>query len=418
MKRSIAIFSLLLVVVSCPTTLCQDNDAARKLELDKQRSKRLIDELLSLVQRRTVMRDQAKAIAKWDPSLQLRMQSAYINAVTLEASNRATPFSQAVPTFMRWRDQRVATCNNRASSNPENAIWFMVQDNTQFKLAMASASMQRYLEANLDAQTLASNRAALIQLSYELEKNFELMREKIDWIGRRSALEHQESLSLARLEKARDPYNPGLALIEAVAHRSNGDFGEALQCMDDIDNLNERMQVLHFVLRLQIEWLLGNKESSESLSRELFVIGKEYGMVEPLLVRGWIALAEGNTELSNDCGSRIRNIAPDYVEGVVLKAWSMLLQPRPASRDASTMLLGIAPRTNAEDWYFHEVLAYAYAQREQWTKAEKEIGIAVDAAPSHLVDYLRSQQTAISSRNLPKIDMREHLKETWRIQSP
>jgi tetratricopeptide (TPR) repeat protein len=418
MKWSDGIYSLVLLVLLSPTLLGQDNEAAQRAELDKGRSKRLLDDLQSLVQRRAAMRDQAKAITKLDPSLQLRMQSAYINAVSLEASNRATPFSQAIPTFMRWRGQRAAQCGDRSSNNPDNAIWFMVQDNTQFKLAMASASMQKYLEANLDAQTLASNRAALVQLSYDLEKNFESMREKIDWLGRRSAWEHQQSLDFVRLEKARDPYNPGLALIEAVAHRSNGDFGKAIQCMDDIDNLNERMQVLSFVLRLQIEWLLGNKENSETLSRELFVIGKEYGMVEPLLVRGWIALAEGNTELSNDCGNRIRNIAPDYVEGTVLKAWSMLLQPRPASRDASTMLLGIAPRTNAEDWYFHEVLAYAYAQREQWTKAEKEIGIAVDAAPSHLRDYLGSQQTAIASRNLPQIDMREHLKETWRIQSP
>jgi hypothetical protein len=209
-----------------------------------------------------------------------------------------------------------------------------------------------------------------------------------------------------------------MALVQAAAHRTNGDFRNALRCIDEVDSLSEQLVVLHIVMRLQIEWIQENKEQCEALSKEAILLGREYGMVEPLLVRGWIALAEGDTDLSYSCAIQIRKFFPDYIEGPVLQAWSMLLKPRPVSRDASLLLQGVSAITNTNDWHYHHVLAFASLQRKQWDKADKEITLAIDSAPSHLRSYLEKQRSAMRNRDEPAFDVGRFLRDTWRIQVP
>lgn len=409
-------FSLLL---ACSSLAYQD--AEPELEVDRKRSQKYVSELRRLAQARTVIREQVQAIDNRDRSLEFQMRSAFIEAAAADAMNRATPFLQTTPVFAKRMDQRFSTNRLPTTGQPAQAagsMWFMVQNNTHLKTALASTSIQKLLQSNANAAQLVSDRAAMMKYANAIDSNFESIRAKVDWLGRRSMLEHQEALRLASDERVRDPQNAGLALVQSAAHRMNGDFGDALQCIDEVDHMNEQLLILQLVVRLQTEWIQGNQEQSKSLSREALVLGKEYGMVEPLLICGWIALAEGDTDLSFSCANRIRTIAPNYLEGHVLQAWSMLLKPRPDSREASLLLKGVSSITNSEDWQFHHVLAYASLLRKQWEKAEHEMTLAIDTAPSHLRNALEQQQNAIRSRDIPTVDLQKFLRDTWRINQP
>jgi tetratricopeptide (TPR) repeat protein len=403
----------------CPALAYQDADPG--IEVDKKRSQKYVSELRRLAQARTVIREQVQAMDNRDRSLEFQMRSAYIEAVSADAMNRATPFLQATPVFAQRMDQRFTPNRSTNPGQPGPAggsMWFMIQNNTYLKTALASASMQKLLQSNANAAQLASDRAAMMKYASALDSNFDSIRAKVDWLGRRSMLEHQEALQLASDERVRDPQNAGMALVQAAAHRSNGDFGDALRCMDEVDHLNEQLLILQITLRLQTEWIQGNQEQSQALAKEVLVLGREYGMVEPLLICGWIALAEGDTELGFSCANRIRTFAPNYLEGHVLQAWSMLLKPRPDSRQAALSLKGVSSLSNSEDWYYHHALAYASLLRKQWDNADKEFTLAMDTAPSHLRDYLEKQQSAVRSRDMPQMDLQRHLRDTWRINAP
>lgn len=401
-------------------------DADPGLELDRKRSEKYIDELRRLSLARLAIREQVQVLEQKGQSLELSMRSAFIEGASLRAMNKATPFFDITPAFaqqmnLRFGQTRTAPMRPPGLGVPANAdgtIWWMVQSNTMLKRTMETASMQKYLQSSAAAAQIASNTQTLITFANAVGGNFDAMRSKVDWLGRRSALEHQEALRFASDQRVRDPQNAGLALVQAAAHRTNGDFRDALRCIDEVDNLSEQLAVLHVVMRLQIEWIQGNKEQGESLSKEAIVLGREYGMVEPLLIRGWIALAEGDTDLSYSCAIQIRKIFPDYIEGPILQAWSMLLKPRPESRDASLLLQGVSAITNTNDWHYHQVLAFASLQRKQWDKADKEITLAIETAPSHLRSYLENQRNAMRNRDEPEFDVGQYLRDTWRIQVP
>lgn len=404
-----AIILSVITLVGCVFT---QEDAATS-DHDAARASRFADQLKLQLEVRSSIRQQAVTLEQLDASLESRLRVAWIQAWHAEMLNRSTPMLQANPMFASMRPRNLNIDNAEGGS----MLWYSLQDNTQLKILLASKAYEQAMEAQSNANTLANHRAAILEIADATEDNFQEFRRRVDWLGRRSEKEHAKALSLASDRKPKDRLNPGMGLIESAALRSLGDFGACLRRLDELDDYSDRMLVMHLVFRLQIEFLNDNEASVQELAKEAYMLGKEYQILEPLLVRGWIAISDAQWNVAHDCANAILLVDPDSVEGAVLKAWATVLGKKSQAKEAATILRAAKVHTDRDDWYFFEASAYVYAAQTRWKDASEAINEALKRSPSHCSSFLEAMKTELDKKQLPVIDWKKRFKETWTLQT-
>jgi hypothetical protein len=238
----------------------------------------------------------------------------------------------------------------------------------------------------------------------------------VDWLGRRSIAEQKAAVQLAEQHRAKDARNPGMALVQACGLRSLGEYGQCLDRMDEIDDYFQKLQILHMALRMQIEYLNDNQDELKSLANEATLLANEYQLIEPLLVRGWINIAQNELGAARNAVNAIRQIAPEYLEGNVLAAWETMLSSPRKAKDAVSLLRSAAIRKGVDDWFYHEALANALALSNNWNGASDQIDEAIRYAPVFMQSELAEERDAMVAKKLPKLDWDARLRKTWRLQ--
>ncbi len=408
---------ILLLCLFISTAIAEDPKAAKAPKsVDEARAERFADHLKGLVKNRDALRQHCESIVKQDYTLERAVWQEWSQAVTAYQAAAMTPQFQLAPRFGVLSQQTrfvLAEGNNNANGNQ---VWYAIQDNSMLKQAWANQSFLRQVEANLDAATLANHRIALFDISNQVDRNFEEFRSQVDWMGRRSKNEHDAALQVTREARIKDPRGAGISLIQAAAYRSLGNFGDCIDRMDEIDDFFPKLQVLHLTFKMQLEFLNDNNDELKKVLPEATYIGNEYQLVEPLLIRGWIGVAQKNWPMAHDSASDIKRIAPEWLEGAILSAWITMSTEPKKGKDAVSSLRGAAIRKSTDDWYFDEAIAQAFAMSGNWEQAKSHMGLALRVAPDFVRDDLQKELDQFARKQLPTIDWNVRLRGAWTLQ--
>jgi tetratricopeptide (TPR) repeat protein len=273
------------------------------------------------------------------------------------------------------------------------------------------------MSAQASLQSIQGNRAALLDIANQANRNFALLRARVDLMGRRSRQEHVAAIAIARDSRIADPRNAGMALIEAASLRSMGEFGDADDLLDEIDDYFLQLQVIHAMMRAQFDFVNNNPDRAKKTMAEIGPIAKEQAWFEPLLVRGWMAIADGDLSSAKRWAYEAKTIAPENVEVAVLIAWSLMEDSPRKSKDAISILRDVGIRSSPDDWFYLEALANAWARQSDWKQAKQQFDYALESAPIHMHSSLEQQLKSVENKRAPQIEWASRLRSHWKLET-
>lgn len=414
----------LVLIVLCTALLCcapvhgqgAAGGAAAGEEIDSERCTAYVEAIQNIIEHRDGLKKRCTDLESRDLSLQESVRSAWLSATRSANILSNTPQLTIYPYLANVvGSTRTSTSDLQSQYNNSNSIWYALQDNTMYRNHLMISIWADQAQAQSQYANLIQNRVALRDIADSADRNFEEFRKKADWLGRRSRMEHEAVLKLVREARINDERNAGLSLIEAASLRTTGQFGESLDRMDYIDDYFLPLQIIHVMAQAQIEFLNDNTEKAEKMINEAGVYALENKIYEPILIRGWVAIANDNADAAKNFANSIRNFDNTNVEAAVLGAWANLEISSKRARDAISLLRSVAIHINEEDWFFHEAMANAYAAANDRKSAIKHIDQAINHAPSHMRTELLKQKAEFEKNKLPVIVWKDRLKATWKI---
>jgi len=411
--RSFCLLVLAILFARTSISIAQD-----PLTVDTERTKRFIETLENLGKNRDVIRKQCNAIESRDQLLAGQMRSYWLSSVSKYQTALMTPQYNAMPILQRIAASNQGLGRRLSISDPQtNGIWSRLQDNSMaIKMLNASALNDQVL-AQVSLQSIRSNRLGLLDIANQADRNFALLRAQADWMGRRSRMEHEEAIKIAREAQVADPRYAGMALVEATAHRSLGDFKAADDLLDQMDDYFFQLQVIHAMMRAQCDFINNNVEQSNKIMAEIGPIAKERRWVEPLLLRGWLAIADGELDAAKRWAYEAKEIAPEYLEVSVLIAWVTFEDSPKKVKDAISILRDGGIRSSPDDWFYLEAMANGFARKGDWKQAQNQMEYALETAPSHVRSNLQTQMVDIELERIPRIEWDKRLRSHWKLDN-
>lgn len=400
------------------TSICAQDAAgdAGAAAIDIDRCTKYVETIENIIAHREGLKKRCADLEGRDLSLQESLRSAWFSAVSKTNVLNNTPQLSVAPYLSNViRSQRLSNSDLQSQFSNNGYLWYALQDNTFYRNQLMLSIWADQIQAESQYANLYQNRVALRDIADSADRNFEDFRKKADWLGRRSRMEHDAVLKLVREARIDDERNAGLFLIEASSLRTTGQFGECLDRMDYIDDYFLPLQIIHVMAQAQIEFLNDNNEKADKMINEAGGFALENKISEPILVRGWLALANGNEDAAKNFANSIRNFEPNNVEAAVLGAWANLQLSSKRGRDAVTLLRSVSVHVNEEDWYFHEALANAHSAAGDKKSAIKHIDIALDHAPSHVRAELLRQKADMEKNKVPVVAWKDRLKASWKL---
>jgi tetratricopeptide (TPR) repeat protein len=386
-------------------------------DIDEQRAKRYAKELENLVRAREVFRKQCGAIQARQALLSHQFQSQWLQSILAYENMLNTPQFQATPILRGIASStgRMGRMLKAGQDQNGDLIWCRLQDNSIAKNMLAQSVLANRNGAMAAVNQFNSNREALLEIARQADRNFTSLRSQADWMGRRSQAEHEIAIEIANKSLLDDPRNAGMALVKASALRSLGEFGDADDLLNDIDDYFFQLQVIHAGMRAQCDFVDDHPDRVKKILAEVVPLAKSYGWVEPLLVRGWVSLAMGDYDAAKRYASEAKGIAPEYLEVGLLLAWAIMEGTPRKSDDALEILRDFGVRSSTDDWYYTEALGHASARMENWNQAKKQFEYALETTPSHFQSTLQGYLADIEARRTPKVDWKMRLVAQWKI---
>jgi|GEM_PF-6584047 len=400
--------------------LCDTLCAQAPPNVDQERTNRYVESLEDLKKVRAAIRKQCNAIEARDRLLVGQLQSQWMGSVLKYEAALNTPEFTATPIL---RDICGSNGNLgarlRACDPQSGGIWSRIQDNSFTKNFLAASAISDRLAAQSSLQALLSNRESLLDIANRADINFVALRARADWMGRRSRMEHQAALAIARDAQVNDPRNAGMALIEATSLRSLGEFGDSDDLLNEIDDYFLQLQVIHAMMRAQFDFVNNNLDRAKKTLAEICPIAKKQGWVEPLLVRGWMALAAHDLPNAKRWAYDAKALAPEHLEVAVLIAWTHIEDPSKKSKEgkeAIAILRDAGIRSSKDDWHYLEALANGWARQSDWKQAKQQIEYASETAPSHMQASLQQQLDSIENKKAPQHEWGNRLRSHWKLE--
>ena len=386
------------------------------LTVDTERTKRFIETLKDLGKNRDVIRRQCSTIESRDKLLAEQMQSYWLSAISKYQAAFITPQYGAMPVLGGIATSNQGLGRRLCVADPQtNGIWCRLQDNSMAINMLKASALNDQLLAQNALQSIRSNRIGLLDIANQADRNFTLIRSQVDWMGRRSRMEHEEAIKIAREAQMADPRNAGMALVEATAHRSLGDFKAADDLLDEMDDYFFQLQVIHAMMRAQCDFINNNVEKSNKTMSEIGPIAKERRWVEPILLRGWMAVADGEFDAAKRWAYEAKEIAPEYLEVAVLSAWVTFEDSPKKTKDAISNLRDAGIRSSPDDWFYLEAMANGFARKGDWRQAQNQMEYALETAPSHVRSNLQAQLLEIEQKQVPRIEWAKRLRSHWKL---
>ena len=405
--------SLVLAILFSRASISMAQD---QLTVDTERTKRFVETLQDLGKNRDVIRKQCSAIESRDQLLAEQMRSYWLSAVSKHRTAFYTPQYGAMPILGGIAASNQGLGRRLSIADPQtNGVWYRLQDNSMAINMLNFSALNDQLSAQNSLQSILSNRVGLLDIANQADRNFALVRAQADWMGRRSRMEHEEAIKIAREAQMADPRNAGMALVEATAHRSLGDFKAADDLLDEMDDYFFQLQVIHALLRAQCDFINNNVERSNKTMAEIGPIAKERRWVEPLLLRGWMAIASGEFDAAKRWAYEAKEIAPEYLEVSVLSAWVTFEDSPKKAKDAIRILRDAGIRSSSDDWYYFEAMANGFARIGDWKQAQSQMEYALETAPSHVRSNLQAQLVGIEQTQVSRIEWAKRLRSHWKL---
>lgn len=406
---SLAVVSILVVYDS----VC----AQEPPNIDDVRTKRYVEAINDLVKSRVAIRKQCTAIEDRDKLLVGQMQSQWLGSILKNEAALNTPQFTATPILRSvCRSRGTLGTQLMAGGSQTGGVWSRLQDNSMAIKFLAMSSFADRLAAQSSYQSLQANRVALLDIANQANRNFKSLRARADWMGRRSRSEHQAAVAIARDSRIADPHNAGMALIEATSLRSLGEFGDADDLLNEIDDYFFQLQVIHAMMLAQFDFVNNNPDRAKKTMAEIVPIATEQAWVEPLLIRGWMAVADGDFSNGKRWAYEAKKIAPEYIEVAVLIAWAIMEDSPKNGKDAIKILRDVGIRSSPDDWFYLEALGNGWTRQSDWKQAQQQLEYALETAPSHMQSSLRQQLLSIENKQTPQIDWTSRLRSHWKLE--
>jgi tetratricopeptide (TPR) repeat protein len=385
-------------------------------DIDEQRSQRYKDAIQNLVRSRGKLQKECEKLQFREEALVREMQLCWNSWIAKQQAYLNSPNCIAIPTIRETANtmSKSGRYLNTVSSG-SCYILHQIQDMAYAKNLLAVTAAQDKNNAVMAFSNIRINRIALLEIANQADRIFGNLRRQVDWMGRRSRIEHEGALEIAMEALSSEPGNAGIALIAAASHRSLGAFGDSDDLLNDIDDHFLRLQVIHAMFQAQFDFVNDHSERLKKIVAEIGPFAKENGWVEPLVFRGWIAIVDGQYATAKRWGNEAKEIDPQFLEVGVLIAWAIMEDSPKKSKEAIEVLKDFGTRYAPDDWYYFEALANAWARQNDWNQAKQQLSYALETAPSHMQPSLLEQMDQFKNRRIPTIDWKSRLKAQWKL---
>ena len=133
------------------------------------------------------------------------------------------------------------------------------------------------------------------------------------------------------------------------------------------------------------------------------------------MVRGWMAIADGEHTAAKRWAYDAKEVAPANIEVAVLTAWVTFEDSPKRAKGAMSILRDAGIRSSSDDWFYFEALANGFARQGDWNQALQQLDYALEIAPSHARENLKTQSVDIEKKRVPQIGWAKRLRSHWKL---
>ncbi len=414
-----ACFYAMMLLATMLTTRAVAQDEAPAIDAgDAKRTTLYVEQLEDKQAARLKLQRRAEALSAYLPSLQKDIQYALQDGLATESQLRNTPELQAVEHLgltglsQGCRNRQI---DDRLTNQPGYFIWYSLQDNTLYRQQLFLELEGAAIRTQQGYSALRSNRQAFFEIAKEADANFLEFYRLADLMGRRSAAELEAARQLSQVWLQDDPKHAGAMLTHVYCLRNEGRFDECERWLGQLDRNYPTMEAIHATVAAQIAFISGDSAKAVKYLDRAVPIASKLEIGEPLLIRGWLSMADQKWARAKQDSSMLYKIAPKRLESIVLHALAIVADRPTAARDALKMLREAQLRTSKSDWFYQEAMGIVQAAAGDRVQAVKAFEMAVANCPSHLRQSLIAERDVAADGNVPTIDWRERLLSQWKF---